>query len=126
MGTRRVHYTELAPAAPTSLHAREEETYRREVGRLLAEGHAGEFVLIQGDDIIGFWPTRKEALLVALRRFREALFTVDEVKEWHDTATVHETNQWFDTEVVRNRGRVRWDEASAPSRLRPAVAFSDW
>ncbi len=124
MGTRRVHYTELAPAAPTSLHALEAETYRRVVGRLLAEGHAGEFVLIQGDDIIGCWPTRKEALLEAFRRFREALFTVDEVKEWHDTLTVHEANPWYDTWVVSDRGRVRRDQASAPSRLRPAVSVS--
>jgi hypothetical protein len=43
--------------------------YRREVGRLLAEGHEGRWVLIKGEEIIGMWDTREEALVVANTRF---------------------------------------------------------
>jgi hypothetical protein len=96
METRRVHYTELAPAAPTSLHARESETYRREVGRLLAEGHAGEFVLISGDEIIGFWPTRKQAVVEGFRRFHTNQFIVDLVSEWQEVVIIpyRGVHQW--------------------------------
>jgi hypothetical protein len=94
METRRVHYTELAPAAPTSLHAREWETYRREVGRLLAEGHAGQYVLIHGDEIVGFWATRNDALLEGFHRFHEGLFTIEQVTEW------------YPLRVLRGRGQL--------------------
>jgi hypothetical protein len=40
-----IHYSQLPPAEPGSRIAREWETYRREVGRLLAEGHEGRFLL---------------------------------------------------------------------------------
>jgi hypothetical protein len=42
--------------------------YRREVGRLLAEGHEGRWVLIKGEEIIGLWGTREEAFTVASKR----------------------------------------------------------
>ncbi len=112
METQRVHYTELAPSAPHSLHAREMETYRREVGRLLAEGRAGEFVLIHDDDVVGFWPTRKEALVEGFRRFREGLFTVDEVREWHEVM------------VIQDRGRLRWLDTDAQHRSPPARSYA--
>ena len=41
---------------------REAETYRREVGRLLAEGHAGRHVLIKGDEVVSIWDTQRNAL----------------------------------------------------------------
>jgi hypothetical protein len=103
METRRVHFTELAPAAPTSLHAREWETYRREVGRLLAEGHAGEFVLIHGDDIVGFWPTWKAAVVEGYRRFRSNQFLTRAVTEWDEVR------------VIPYRGQVRWVGTAEPS-----------
>jgi hypothetical protein len=36
-------------------------TYRRELRRLLAEGHAERFVLIKGDEVIGVWDTSDDA-----------------------------------------------------------------
>jgi hypothetical protein len=45
------------------------DLYRREVGRLLDEGHEGRWVLIQGEQIIGIWNTREEAKAVALKKF---------------------------------------------------------
>ena len=42
---------------------------RREVGRLLAEGHEGRFVLIKGEEVIGLFDTREQALEVGSDRF---------------------------------------------------------
>ena len=46
--------------------------YRREVGRLLAEGQEGSWLLIKGDDIIGIWDTQEEAEAVALSEVPDA------------------------------------------------------
>jgi len=48
---------------------REAETYRREVGRLLAEGHAGRHVLIKGDEIVSIWDTQRDALQAGRDQF---------------------------------------------------------
>lgn len=55
-----IHYTELPPSRPGDALAEEWEFYRREVGRLLAEGNEGRYVLIKGEQIIGIWDTWKE------------------------------------------------------------------
>jgi hypothetical protein len=65
---RTVHYTELPESASGPLAA-EWNVYRREVGRLLAEGHEGRWVLIKGEEIIGVWDTEGEADRVRLDRF---------------------------------------------------------
>ena len=64
-----IHYTELPAGQPDSPLQREWDFYRREVGRLLAEGHEERFVLIKGEDIIGIWDTREEARAVALQKY---------------------------------------------------------
>src|SRR5207247_2194922 len=52
---RTIPYTELPPAQPGNPLATEWELFRREVGRLLAEGHEGKTVLIKDDNIIGIY-----------------------------------------------------------------------
>lgn len=64
-----VHYTELPDGSPDSPIAGEWNLYRREVGRLLAEGHENKWALIKGDEIVGIWDTEKEARAVALRKY---------------------------------------------------------
>ncbi len=64
-----VHYTQLAPTRPDSPLATEWETYRREVGRLLAEGHEGKFVLIKGTEIVGLYDTQEAARDVGVQRY---------------------------------------------------------
>jgi hypothetical protein len=64
-----IHYTELPPSLPNSPLATEWDFYRREVGRLLAEGHEGKFVLIKGEVILGIWDTREQAYDVALQKY---------------------------------------------------------
>ncbi len=66
---RTIHYTELPEIAADSPIAAEWNLYRREVGRLLAEGHEGHWVLIKGETIIGVWGTEEAADQVRLQRF---------------------------------------------------------
>jgi hypothetical protein len=56
-----IHYTELAEAPPDSPIATEWNCYRREVGRLLAEGHEDKWVLIKGEQIVGIWDAQEQA-----------------------------------------------------------------
>jgi hypothetical protein len=60
-GVATIPYTALAEAPPDSPIATEWNFYRLQVGRLLAEGHQGKWVLIQGERIIGIWDTLEEA-----------------------------------------------------------------
>jgi hypothetical protein len=48
---------------------REAETYRREVARLLAEGHGGRHVLIKGDEVVSIWDTQRDALQAGREKF---------------------------------------------------------
>jgi hypothetical protein len=64
-----IPWTELPPANPNSPLAAEWETYRREVGRLLAEGLEGKHALIKGDQIIGIYETWDEARQAGLDKF---------------------------------------------------------
>jgi hypothetical protein len=56
-----VPYTELPEAKPGSLFFHEWNTYRREVGRLLAEGHEGKWLVIKGEVILGIYDTMQQA-----------------------------------------------------------------
>jgi len=64
-----IPYAELPPPEPDSPLSREWNFYRGEVGRLLKDGHEGQFVLIKGEQIIGIWGTREEAKTVALQKY---------------------------------------------------------
>jgi hypothetical protein len=64
-----IPYTQLPASDPGSLLIEEWETYRREVGRLLAEGHEGRFVLIKGQTIVALYDTWDEARTEATKRY---------------------------------------------------------
>lgn len=49
---RTIHYTELPPAPRGNVREVEWETFRRELPRLLAEGHEGKWVLIRGEELV--------------------------------------------------------------------------
>jgi hypothetical protein len=49
--------------------AQEWKTYKREVARLVAEGHEGRFCLIKGDDIVGIWDSSSAAVAAGLERY---------------------------------------------------------
>jgi hypothetical protein len=77
-----IHHSQLQPMGPHSQIAQEWETYRREVGRLLAEGRAGCFVLIKGDEIVDCFDTEEEAIAAGYRRFTRPPFLVQQVREY--------------------------------------------
>jgi hypothetical protein len=64
-----IHYTELPEDTSDGLITKEWNYYRREVGRLLADGKEGKWVLIKGEEIVGIWDTMQEANLVRLEMF---------------------------------------------------------
>ena len=77
---RGVHYTELPDANPESPLAAEWNTYRREVGRWLAEGLEGRHVLIKGESVIGMYATDEEARAVGYHRYLLQPFFVHEIR----------------------------------------------
>ena len=76
-----IHYTELAAAESDDVLAEEWETYRREVGRLLAEGNEGRHILIKGQRIIGIWDTHQQAMAAAYEQFLGQAFFVHQIQE---------------------------------------------
>jgi len=65
----RVHYSELPEDVAGDPIARDWNFYRREVGRLLAEGHEGKWVLIKGEEIVGIGDTEGEAKAEAVEHY---------------------------------------------------------
>lgn len=64
-----IPYTELAEAKPGSTLEKEWNTYRREAGRLLAEGHEGHCALIKGETIVEIFDTYDRASAEGWKRF---------------------------------------------------------
>lgn len=59
---------------------REMETYNRRLSELMA-GHAGKFVVIHLDDVIGFADTLEEAVALGYDRFISEAFLARQVKD---------------------------------------------
>ena len=76
-----IHYTELPPSRPGDTFAKEWETYRREVGRLLAEGNEGRYILIKGGEIIGIWNREEDALATGYQKYPLQPFFVHQIQE---------------------------------------------
>jgi hypothetical protein len=70
------------------------ETFARELPRLLAEGHRGEFALVFHDHVESILPSLPEALQAGYDRFGVAPFLVKEV-------TDHEEPKFFSRNVSR-------------------------
>jgi hypothetical protein len=66
---RTIPFTQLPESPPDSPTATEWNMYRRTVGRLLAEGHEGKWLLIKGEEIVGIWATLAEADAIRSERF---------------------------------------------------------
>jgi hypothetical protein len=64
-----IHFSELPESTPDSPIATEWNFYLTQVGRLLTEGHAGKWVLIKGEAIIGIWDAEEDADQVRLQKF---------------------------------------------------------
>jgi hypothetical protein len=64
-----IHWSKLPPAEPGEPLAAEWETYRREIGRLLAEGLEGKYALIRGNEIVGIYDTWDAARKAGLEKY---------------------------------------------------------
>jgi len=72
--------SELPPAAPNNSTAAEWETYRSQVTAWLAQGREGQFVLIKGSEVVGFWDAEEAALSGGYKRFLMQPFLVHQVR----------------------------------------------
>lgn len=77
-----IHFSELTPTEPDEEPDPEWDTYVREVGRLIAEGHEAKFVLIKGDQILGIWDEELEAEREGYRRYLRGGFLVHQIRTW--------------------------------------------
>ena len=64
-----IPYTQLREAKPDDVLCLEWNTYRREVGRWLAEGHEGKWVLIKGKTVVGLYDTWDAAWAEGCKRY---------------------------------------------------------
>jgi hypothetical protein len=71
---------------PTQL-ATARATYRRLLSDFLRE-HEGEFVLIKGEDVIGFWKDEDAAIAEADRRFPLQPFLVKKIEQHENPVIV--------------------------------------
>lgn len=76
-----IHYSELGPLEPEDVFFDEWNTYLQEVGRLLAEGQAGRFMLIKGQRLLGVFESWDAARTAGLQQFLREPFFVHEVRE---------------------------------------------
>jgi hypothetical protein len=82
-GTRQtIHYTQLPDMTPDRALYHEYNLFRRELPRLLAEGHEGKFILIKGSVLLGPYATREEAKQVAYEKYPLQDFMVQQVLEY--------------------------------------------
>jgi hypothetical protein len=83
-----VHWTQLPDDPTTGGNATEWNFYRREVGRLLVEGHDDRWALIKGEQVVGIWDTQDDALAVARERYFGQPVLVKQILEWEPLVSV--------------------------------------
>lgn len=76
-----IHWTELPEDTTGRELALEWNAYCRLVGTLLADGKEGHWVLMKGEQLLGIWETKNEALAEGYQRFPGQAFLVHEVQE---------------------------------------------
>ena len=87
-----ISYRDLPASEPDSPLKVEWEFYRREVGRLLAEGNEGRHVLIKGEEIIGIFDTHLEASTEGSRRYFGQHYLVHQIQA---EERVYRSTFWF-------------------------------
>jgi hypothetical protein len=87
-GSYTIHYTQLPDKLPGEPLFYEWNTYRRELPRLLAEGHEGKYVLIKGQAILDIFATFNEVLDEGEERFPDEDFLAQKILEWQPVLRV--------------------------------------
>lgn len=75
-----VSANELSPADGDDPIGTEWETYRTHVRDWLVEGREGQYVLIKGDEAIGFWTERRDAMIEGYDRYLLGPFLVHQIR----------------------------------------------
>jgi hypothetical protein len=116
---------------PDDPFAAEWKTYKREVARLLAEGHQGRFALVKGDDVVSTWDTWRDACQAGDEKFGHGSFMVHEIQEFERpirtpiSITRHATPHVPDSTGRSAAGSCRRDECPGDARSpsdQPAAA----
>jgi hypothetical protein len=81
-GLPTIHYSKMADLPASSPVHGESRTFRRELPRLLAEGHEGKWALIKGEAIIRLFDTFGEAADAGYEQFLQEPFLVQPIREW--------------------------------------------
>ena len=76
-----IHHTELKEDLSDGPLARPWNVYVREVGKLLADGHEGKWVLIADEEIVGVFEDRREATILAYSTYRGRSPMIHQVSE---------------------------------------------
>ena len=76
-----IHHTELKENLSGTPLASSWNVYVREVGRLLAEGHEGKWVVIADGAIVGLFQDRQSALNLAYSTSRDASPMIHQIRE---------------------------------------------
>ena len=87
-----VHYSELTEDHSSDPAAGGWNVYVREVGRLIAEGHEGKWVVIAGDKLIGVYDTEREADLVTIT---EKLLSPPVIKQVREQEPIRKLPFWY-------------------------------
>ena len=77
---RTLHYTELPDLPPDSPLHREWAYFRRQLPSWLAEGRAGQFALVKGDILVGFYPSFEDGLQASYERVGIVPFLLHEIR----------------------------------------------
>lgn len=79
---RTIHYSELQSPPPDAVWYREWHTWRREMPRLLAEGHEGKYFVFFGEEMHGPYDDLGEALTAAYQKYGlQARFMIRQIFE---------------------------------------------
>jgi hypothetical protein len=81
-GLPTIHFTAMPDVPADDPHYLECQTFRRELPRLLAQGHEGKWALIKGNEIVGVFETLDEAHIAGLARYPSESFILQPVREW--------------------------------------------
>jgi hypothetical protein len=99
------HRPPFAPASPkTAGLAREWETYRQELSTMLAQGLEGQFVLLKGDQIIGYFDSWEAASTAGLRLFLLQPFLVRPISRRE--LSIQKTHKEHSRRPIRSRDTV--------------------
>jgi hypothetical protein len=74
------HYKQLPEFKPGDTFYQEWNLYRRETGRLLAQGMEGKFVLIKGAELVGIFDTWRAAREAGVKRYLLEPFFVHAIR----------------------------------------------